>query len=57
MTVHHWTSELTLAKTTVVDQNQKYLALQNSENQNAFLSEPKWNPKGNSPSTRNLQVS
>lgn len=42
MNVHPWISELALAKAiTVVDQNCKYLALGNSENQNAFLSEPK----------------
>lgn len=48
MNVHHWISDLALAKTTtVVDQKREYLALQNSENQNAFLPEPKWNPKIN----------
>lgn len=51
MNVHHWISEMALPKaTTVADQKSKYLALGNSENQNPFLSEPKWNPKGNSPS-------
>lgn len=42
MNVHHWISELTLPKaTTIVDKKRKYLALGNSENQNAFLSETK----------------
>lgn len=51
MNVHHWISELAVAKaTTVVDQKCKYLALGKSDIQNAFLSERKWNPEGNSPS-------
>lgn len=51
MDVNHCINELVLARaTTVLDQKCKYLASGNSQNQNAFLSESKLNPKGNSPS-------